>query len=352
MNVHLNTKRHYEVLDGLRGIAAIIVVIFHFAEVVITEGPENPVGHGFLAVDFFFCLSGFVIGYAYDDRLGKISIGEFFRKRLIRLHPLVVLGSVLGLIAFIFDPFADNLAGLDVPKAVLAFICSLLMIPFPDGIPNRYGNLMPFNAPSWSLFSEYVANIFYVLILWRLPRKWLIPMNIVAAALLICVAHKSGSLLGGWSLGTIWDGFARIFFSFTAGLLVHRYKLIIRSPLGFISLSVLLIAGLTMPYFSWNWLQEALLVMIGFPLLVSLGAGAEISGTMQKICRFSGNISYPLYMTHYMVIWIFANYHTQHPVSGWGLAGIAGGMTILLTGFAYLVLKYYDEPIRAYMSKK
>src|SRR3982750_333356 len=92
----LRTKQHFQVLDGLRGIAALSVVMFHFMEWVYTDYTRNFIAHGFLAVDFFFCLSGFVIGYAYDNRIGKMGVKEFFKSRLIRLHPLVVLGAVLG----------------------------------------------------------------------------------------------------------------------------------------------------------------------------------------------------------------------------------------------------------------
>jgi len=89
----LETRQHFEILDGLRGVAALSVVIFHFMEIVYTDYTKNFIGHGFLAVDFFFCLSGFVIAYAYDNRIKKIGTWEFFKSRLIRLHPLIVLGT-------------------------------------------------------------------------------------------------------------------------------------------------------------------------------------------------------------------------------------------------------------------
>jgi hypothetical protein len=75
----LQTRQHFDVLDGLRGIAALGVVVFHFMEWVFTDSSKNFIGHGFLAVDFFFCLSGFVIGYAYDDRIRKMGKREFSR---------------------------------------------------------------------------------------------------------------------------------------------------------------------------------------------------------------------------------------------------------------------------------
>ena len=151
----LKTKKHFEILDGLRGIAALAVVIFHFMEWVFPDTSTNFIGHGFLAVDFFFCLSGFVIGYAYDDRIREIGSGAFFKLRLIRLHPLVVLGSVLGLLGFFLDPFATPIT-YDTGKLVLLFTGSLFLIPLPL-MEERFFNLFAFNAPSWSLFWEYAA---------------------------------------------------------------------------------------------------------------------------------------------------------------------------------------------------
>ena len=145
----LKTKPHYEILDGLRGIAALSVVTFHFMEWAYADYSQNFIRHGFLAVDFFFCLSGFVIGYAYDDRIAKMGVPEFFKSRIIRLHPLVILGSVLGLLAFLFDPFGGHPEFYSTGKIILAFFCSLLLIPFP-AIAERGFSLFSFNAPSWS----------------------------------------------------------------------------------------------------------------------------------------------------------------------------------------------------------
>src|ERR1700754_3533814 len=125
----LQTKQHFEILDGLRGIAALAVVTFHFMEWAYSDYSKNFIGHGFLAVDFFFCLSGFVIGYAYDDRIGKMGVWEFFKSRLIRLHPLVILGSILGLIAFYVNPFSST-AACGPGRIAVIFLASILMVPF------------------------------------------------------------------------------------------------------------------------------------------------------------------------------------------------------------------------------
>ena len=171
------------------------VVIFHFMEWVYPDSSQNFIGYGFLAVDFFFCLSGFVIGYAYDDRLGSMGLLAFFKARLIRLHPLVVLGSVLGLLAFLFDPFAADASGYSTGKLILVFVCSALLIPFPV-MKDRAFNLFGLNAPSWSLFWEYVANVVYALILHKLSRRSLAVVTMLAAAVLCLVSYRAGNLLG------------------------------------------------------------------------------------------------------------------------------------------------------------
>ena len=98
-----DTKKHYNILDGLRGVAAITVVWFHIFEAFATSHVDQRINHGYLAVDFFFILSGFVVGYAYDDRWGKMGIKEFLKRRVIRLHPMVVMGAVIGAIMFYFQ---------------------------------------------------------------------------------------------------------------------------------------------------------------------------------------------------------------------------------------------------------
>src|ERR1700743_2700987 len=103
---NLQSKPHYPILDGLRGVAAVIVVAFHIFEANSTSSYDQIINHGYLAVDFFFVLSGFVIGYAYDDRWVKLSIGGFFKRRLQRLQPMVVMGMLIGAVCFYFGDSA------------------------------------------------------------------------------------------------------------------------------------------------------------------------------------------------------------------------------------------------------
>jgi peptidoglycan/LPS O-acetylase OafA/YrhL len=345
------TKKHFAILDGLRGVAALAVVIFHFMEWVFTDFSKNFIGHGYLAVDFFFCLSGFVIAYAYDERIQKIGPLEFFKARLIRLHPLVVLGSVLGLLGFFLDPYSSEANAYGIGAIILLFLSSVMLIPAPM-MEERAFNLFGFNAPSWSLFWEYIANIFYALILSKINRVILIVLLIVAAGILSFVAYRAGNLLGGWTGSNFLDGGARVFYSFLAGILIFRYNLIIRNKFGFIILGIFLMLAFVMPVLKWSWLTELLIVLIYFPLIVSLGAGSTLSPRLKTLCEFSGNISYPLYMTHYWAIWIFGHYFTSVKPSMKDLTFVIIGGVIFLILFAYLVMRFFDVPVRRHLNRK
>ena len=320
-------------------------------EWVYADASKNFIGHGFLAVDFFFCLSGFVIGYAYDDRIAKMGIVEFFKSRIIRLHPLVIAGSVLGLLAFLFDPFGGHPELYSAGKIGLAFLCSVLLVPLPV-IADRGFNLFSFNAPSWSLFWEYVANIVYAVVLYKIGRRYLLLLTVFAAGAICLVCYQSGNLLGGWSGPTFWDGSARISYSFLAGLLIYRSNWIIKNKLGFTGLAILLFLAFLIPVTKWNWLSEPLIVLFYFPLLIALGAGAKLTPGLNKLCVFSGKISYPLYMTHYAVLWMFGNYYIAHKPGTMQLTFIITAGLILLVGAAYLVMIVYDMPVRKYLNDK
>lgn len=350
-NAVFRSKTHFEILDGLRGVAALGVVIFHFIE-MYTPHPDDLIAHAYLAVDFFFCLSGFVVAYAYDDRLAQMGLKTFFKQRLVRLHPLVVLGTILGLLGFLFDPFGNQVEAYSTGKLALLFFASILMIPYPI-IAERAFNNFGLNAPAWTLFWEYVANIVYALVLHRLKRVWLLILAIVAAVGIFYVAKSAGNISGGWSKDNFWDGGVRVAFSFLAGMCVFRYQLIIKNKLGFPLVALLLALAFFVPYNdNWNWLTEPLLIVIYFPFLVALGAGTVLNPAHQGICRLSGQLSYPLYITHYFVLWAFGNYYAQAQPSHQTLAWVIPSLIIGQIIIAYLAMKFYDLPIRKWFSPK
>ncbi|HUC80309.1 MAG TPA: acyltransferase, partial [Flavisolibacter sp.] len=268
------------------------------------------------------------------------------------LHPLVILGSVLGLAAYFLDPFQAPDAAISGSRLLLLFVASLFLIPMPM-MEDRGFNLFGLNAPSWSLFWEYVANIVYALLLFRLSRKVLLVLLVVAAGALGFVSHRAGNLLGGWNGDTFWDGGARVAYSFLAGMVVYRWNWIIKNRLGFAGLAVLLFIAFLMPWSAeWNWLTELLLVVLYFPLLVALGAGAVLAPGLKKLCRFSGNISYPLYMTHYAAMWMFGHYFTVRQPGPQQFTWIVVLGVLFLVGFAWVAMVVYDLPVRKYLQRK
>jgi peptidoglycan/LPS O-acetylase OafA/YrhL len=347
----LNTKQHYEILDGLRGVAAIAVVIFHFMEIAIPDYNDNFIAHAYLAVDFFFCLSGFVIAYAYDKKLTDIGFAKFFKQRLIRLQPLVIIGSIWGLVAFIVDPFSDLWVKY-ADKLGIAFAASCLMIPYPL-VPERYFNIFHLNPPSWSLFWEYVASIVYAVVLIRVGKKALWVLVAIGAVALVYEAHHATNLGVGWSGDNFWGGGIRVFFSFLAGILVYRSGYIIRNKLGFLITSGLLLLTLVVPFSaSYNWIIEPSIVIVCFPLLIAIGAGAAPGARAQRLCELSGNISYPLYMIHYPFIWIFMSYVETHKPTLLLMSIITVVGTLSLIGLSYLVLVFMDIPVRMFLKNK
>src|SRR5947208_11017828 len=122
--VYLQSKSHYEILDGLRGVASIMVVIFHVFETYSGDRFHQIINHGYLAVDFFFLLSGFVVAYAYDDRWGKMSQWDFYKRRLIRLQPMVIMGNIIGAALFYLQycPMFSLLSGTPVWKMLIVML--------------------------------------------------------------------------------------------------------------------------------------------------------------------------------------------------------------------------------------
>ncbi|WP_460583003.1 acyltransferase family protein [Hymenobacter arcticus] len=348
----LKTKKHFEILDSLRGLAAVLVVVYHFAEIAITDVSKNFIWHGFLAVDFFFCLSGFVMAYAYDNRIASMGIMSFIKLRLIRLHPLIIIGSVLGLLTFLIDPYSNLYAVYGFRQTALLFITSSFLIPYPI-MPERFFNLFSLNAPVWSLFWEYVANILYATILIKATKKVLVLLISVAVGGIWYVGVHAGNVSGGWAGANFLDGFARVSFSFLAGMLIYRSNWIISNKLGLPGMSALLIGAFLIPYSAqWNWLTEPILIIVYLPLLVSLGAGASLTNKYQKINRFSGSISYPLYMVHYPFVWVFLTYVATQKPSVAQLSWVIPVSILLLIGFAYLVFRFLDFPVRRYLMKR
>lgn len=360
-----NGKQHYAILDGLRGVAAIVVVWFHIFEAYATSHLDQRINHGYLAVDFFFMLSGFVIGYAYDDRWKTMTTKEFILRRIIRLHPMVVIGAVIGGLMFYSQGCSVwDVSQITIVALFVATFVNMLLIPAPAGLEVRgLGEMYPLNGPSWSLFFEYIGNILYVLFIRKLSTR-----SLAIWVALAGVGLASFSLWGPY--GDICAGFAmtgqeltggsfRLLYSFSAGLLLFRIFKPIKIKGAFWLCGLILAALLAVPRLggaesAWmNGIYEIACFAVFFPLLILLGASGKITDKYtEKICGFLGKISYPLYMVHYPFIYLYyawvKNENLSFSDSLPGALAVVVGSILL----AYGCLKCYDEPVRKYLTKR
>ena len=364
---YFESKNHYQILDGLRGVASIMVVAFHVLEAFAGDDRFHQIiNHGYLAVDFFFILSGFVVAYAYDDRWDKMTTWDFFKRRLIRLQPMVIMGSLVGAALFYCQrsEMFPLIAGTPVWKMLLLMVVGFTLIPVTPAMDIRgWQEMHPLNGPAWSLFFEYIANILYALVIRRLTQLVLVVFVFLFAGLLVhyCVTGTQGDVIGGWTLNApqLRIGFTRVLFPFFAGVLLCRAGKVIRVKGAFWICSLLLITALSLPRFGgpghlWiNGLYESFCIIAIFPLIVAIGAGGVLTGkTATSTCKFLGDISYPLYMTHYPLIYTYTAWVANHKVSlksGWPV-----GLLLMVTSLilAYACLKFYETPVRGWLTRR
>ena len=365
------SKPRYEILDGLRGVAALLVIIYHAYECFPVE--TWPIGHGYLAVDFFFILSGFVIGYAYDDRWklsakagARLTFWQFCKRRLIRLHPMVVFGVLLGLVCFLiaggvaWDGTKATVSGL-----MWAVLLGLFLIPCVPGFKGDVrgnGEMFSLNGPHWSLFFEYIGNIMYALFIRRFSTRvlavWTALLGALFAWFFLADVVGYGSIGVGWTLAdnNFWGGLLRMTFSYSLGLLISRVFTPMKVKGAFWLSSALIALFLFVPNFGeWNCLYEVLCVICLFPVILWIGAsGVTTDRRSTAICGFLGDISYPLYAVHYPSMYIFYAYigfpETFRMPSECYLYMIALVVGNIL--LAYLVLRLYDLPVRKYLTAK
>ena len=380
-NVYLASKPRYEILDGLRGVAAVLVVAYHLFETYYHGAPDQPINHGYLAVDFFFVLSGFVIGYAYDDRWDKMSTWSFFKRRLIRLHPMVIFGTLFGALMFYFGSCGEFPLINQTPwyMVLLVMFWCFTMIPLPNTMDIRgWAETNPLNGPAWSLQWEYIANILYALVIRRLSKVALgICVAIFAVMTIILCLNidvtgfleernwASYTVVGGWSTtpDQLQVGLTRLLYPFFCGLLISRVGKLIKVRGGFWWCSLMIIVLLCMPWMGlgtegdsrWtNGFYEAFCILVGFPLIVAMGAGSSVKGGKSAaINKFLGDISYPLYITHYPLIYLQMSWAETHKDAPLGMhVFVAVCIIILAILVAYGAYKLYDLPVREWLKHK
>jgi peptidoglycan/LPS O-acetylase OafA/YrhL len=369
----IDSKQHYQVLDSLRGLAAIIVVCYHIFEGFSFAQITNQAGdglirifnHGYLAVDFFFLLSGFVINYAYNDRWDKMTTASFFKRRLIRLHPMLIVGAFIGLVCFLIGG-SKQWGGIPIPItiSIITFLLTCFMIPTLPGSFNEIrgnGELFPLNGPMWSLFFEYIGNILYAIFIRRLSTKLLTILVVILGLLhsIFAIGNLSGygSIGVGWTFDTInfFGGMLRMLFPFTLGMIISRKFKSIKLPYPFLISAIILITTLSIPYLSplnainLNGIYEEICIAIIFPLIVIIGASSKENSRASQLL---GEISYPLYIIHYPIMYLFYQWlieTKQYTLQEtYPVALFVVFISIIL---AFVLASFYDKPIRKRLKK-
>lgn len=391
-NSYLASKPRYEILDGLRGVAAIIVVVFHLLETHYHMEPDQPINHGYLAVDFFFALSGFVIGYAYDDRWDRMSLGNFFKRRLVRLHPMLMFGTLFGALMFYFEgdmPGWEAVHQTPWWMLLLVMLWGFTLTPLPNKFDIRgWQEMHPLNNAQWSLMWEYIANVLYALIIRHFHRWMLTAFVLLSACLTVCLCMNIDifgvlsepqypyTVIGGWSLEPmhLLIAVTRLFYPFFMGLLLSRMftgadgsrkvlclkSFSVRGGFWWCALAIIVLlsvsrlGGADMNQLWMNGLYEAFVILACFPLIIAIGAGSKVTDQRgQAVCKFLGDISYSLYVTHYPFIYFQMSFQASHPDLP-ASTHIAVGVSLFLLAIfvAYASLKLYDLPVREWLKRK
>jgi Predicted acyltransferases len=299
---------------------------------------------------------------------------EFFKRRLIRLHPMIIMGMIIGAVTYYAQSSKafPTIETVPVVKMLLVMIIGFTLLPVPPSMDIRGWNEMhPLNGPAWSLFFEYIANILYGLLIRKFSNRMLSIFVFIAGCALIHMALTSphGDIIGGWSIepSQLRIGFTRLLYPFFAGLLLSRICKPGSIRHAFLWCSLILIVVLVIPKVGgenhvWiNGLYDALCIIFVFPVIVYLGASGTVQGKYSsRINKFLGDISYPIYIVHYPFIYLFmawvAKYKSflNEETSEAYFALFVTASVVLITSItvAYLCVKMYDIPVRKWLAKR
>lgn len=343
-----NAPSRLAALDGVRGVAALIVMGLHVAGAM----GSGLLGHGYLMVDLFFLMSGFVLSAGYGARLSQGGAGTWFAgKRLVRLYPLALAGLLLGAAVAAGLSFG-GLRGMEDQPLVLLMLAALFL-PWLGG-----GLVVPFNGPAWSLQLELWINVAYGYAARWLTDRRLAALTGMAAVALIATTLATGQFDGGFANNdpsraagpwSYFVGWARVAFAFPLGILLHRWwaagklaKITAASAAWLLPTALLLVA---LPVPGLTPLYDLGAVLILFPLLVALAANTKVGGRAAGINALLGRLSYGLYVLHGPILVAFkylepADLLLPVRLAWYGLAAV------IAIAAAALAERWIDRPAR------
>lgn len=333
----MKTTVHYSALDAMRGAAAVTIAIFH-----MRSDTSIPIPSAFLAVDFFFLLSGFVIAHAYDRRLSEgLGFLAFMKLRLVRLYPLIFLGGAIAAAKAASELFLGDGQGdpLSAYQIAAGFVLGTLLLPMPFS-----GQRMFLNSPAWSLMSEMIANAIYAALF---PFMTTRVLGAIIFAGLVGLAFTAGTH-GTLHAGVVWpeliEAISRVMFSFFLGVLIYRFKALVtfKRQINPTVALVGLVAALCMPHESAVY--HLLFVVALGPVLLILGANSK----PVPFSSFMGDMSFTLYAIHRPLLGgaIMVADRIGVPALAAGTAAIAA-----IIAATPLIGRLYDKPARAWLAR-
>lgn len=337
------SQARYQLLDALRGVAALAVVCQHLGA-VWQLGDIAP--QSFLAVDFFFVLSGFVIAHAYRNRLKtKLSPFGFLITRFVRLYPLLVAGAMLGTVVMLARANGWPPTDAIVEGGLMAVL----------GLPALFmastGLGFPINPPAWSLFFELTANVVYAFVARFLTPLRIAILTAVAAAIFLKLSFDLGAIPGGWQPYGIKEGLSRVFCSFTIGLLLYEIKPEWKAPptVGYVAALVLAVC-LFLPQ-NLGLIGHLILIFAIWPAITWLGSAVTESRLIAHAGATIGALSYPLYILHRPLLDPLRDMFLLIDPTAAFLPVWMVLQIIIVIGVSWLAMVAFDQPVRKWLTR-
>lgn len=286
-------------LDGIRGIAAIAVMFYHY-----TQHNNLDWLHGaWVAVDIFFILSGFVLMHSYSKKVARgMTFKEFFYSRIARLGPMYIVGLSLGICAALLTLFTPN-SPIQPNNIATASSLNLFLLPYfnehawPFGGHNIHGTVFPLNDPAWSLFFEIFVNIVFFAYLARFTKINL-PLFVAFSGIIFVVLTIGFHQVNPGARGSNFIfGFPRVIFEFFLGVLIYRVYDLYKPQHKIVAYVVFTLVALC--FFSSLGAIALANALILAPILIALFAKVTVPKSGIGLCKSLGDISYPLYVTHF-----------------------------------------------------
>jgi peptidoglycan/LPS O-acetylase OafA/YrhL len=357
MSIACPPPKRYVAMDGLRGLTALAVMLFHFTS-FSGDGTSPLFPAAPLAVDVFFCLSGFVITHAYAQRLQNgMSFAAFMQQRLRRFYPAYCISCAVGLVALLLK-YAGGATSLSLLGVLNAALFNMVFLPYPHEHIERIFDLaitsvlFPLNFSAWSLFLELCVNgCFYYM-----SRKNIAVLVVIifVSALLFYAATSAYGQAPGWSLATGLGGFPRVLYGFFMGVIIHKYRhntspsprlsmawVRIIQKLAFPGCALITILMLSVPHNDLYWLLSALLAV---PSIVALSTYAVLppNGWQERMARYFGALSYPLYRIHAPILLLVSIV----PIAQTQQSGLLGAGIALACVLAHLIHYHVERPLQ------